>query len=317
MFEQVYGHTRIKTMLAGMVKKDQLHHGLCFHGPAGIGKRLLAAEVAKAMLCAHRTGCGTCNHCRKFASGNHPDYALIEPDGNDIKVDQIRHISENLHFRPFEASVRMIVMDGMERIREEAANAFLKSLEEPPEYVYFILVTADLKALIPTIQSRCQKVAFQSLTHPDKAQILRDRFGVEETMADKLAGISFRRLETEPAAWEAFQADIGKGLKYLQHMVKEGQAVDALSELSRDKEAFSRFKDHLAALLRELAWCAKGIAPQPFFAEFQEPLTKLAASKPAAFWYSLFEQVMWLESQRRRNLNQNIFFNGFSVFETT
>lgn len=315
MFDLVYGHSRIKTMLAKMVEKDQLHHGLCFHGPSGIGKRLLATEVARAMLCATRTGCGTCSHCHKFAGGNHPDFTFVEPDGNDIKVDQIRQISENLHFRPFEGAVRMIVMDGMERMREEAANAFLKSLEEPPIYVYFILITADLKALIPTIQSRCQKVAFQSLTHDDKVHILRDRFQVDQDLADKLAGISFRRLETDPIAWDSFRADINNALKFLHHTVKEGQALDALSELVRDKEGFGRFKDHLIALLRELAWTAQGIPPQPFFAEFQQPIQQLAGARPARHWRNLYEQCLWLEGQRRRNLNQNIWFNGLSVVD--
>lgn len=313
MFEKVYGHDRIKSMLAKMVTRDQLHHGLCFHGPAGIGKGLLAFEVSRAMMCDTRDGCGTCRHCVKMASGNHPDFKWVEPEGADIKVDQIREIAENLHYRPFEGPVRMIVMDGMERMRDEAANAFLKSLEEPPPYVYFILVTADLKALLPTIQSRCQKVAFQSLTHTDKVHILKDRFDKDEQQAQNLAGISFRRLETEDEAWQIFREDIQLALKYLQLMRGNGHAIDLLGDLVRDKEGFARFKDHLTALVRELSWLARGIAPQPFFQEFEGAMRELAAKAKPADWRDLYEQLLWLEGQRRRNLNQGLWFNALSV----
>lgn len=313
MFENVFGHERNKELLGRMAKRDQLHHGLCFYGPAGIGKRLMAQELAKIMLCETRTGCGECRHCVKLANGNHPDYREIYPDGTTMKVDQIREISENLHFRPFEGRVRMILLDQVELLREEAANAFLKSLEEPPDYVYFILITSDVKALLPTIQSRCQKIGFQSLTPEDKKNILINRFEKHETMAERLASISFRRLETDEDAWNDFVRDVKKVLQFYQLMKKEGHAMDHFSELVRDKGSLERFMDHLMATTREITMVAKGRTPSPLFNDFAEIISELADRFPAQSWREAWEELTRLAGKRKLNLNLSLFFNAFSV----
>ncbi len=300
-------------VLERMIRRDALHHGLCFHGPNGVGKRLTARETARAMMCETREGCDTCGHCHKLASGNHPDYTEVHPDGADIKVQQIRDIAENLHFRPFEARVRVIVIDGAERLREEAANAFLKSLEEPPDYVYFILVCSDLKALLPTILSRCQKIAFQSLSQEDKSKILTHRFQIEEGLARNLAGISFRQLETEEAAWEGFRQNTAKILRFFQLLIEEGQAIDFLSESVRDKAGFPDFLDHLTAAARELCLLSRGLPGQPIFADFRDAMQDLAEKRAPTHWREVWAQIVHLHGQRRRNLNQALWFNALSV----
>ena len=313
MFENIYGHDRVKSVLARMIEKDRLHHGLCFYGPSGIGKRLTAFETARAMLCLRRTGCGECPHCRKLLSGNHPDYLEVRPDGADIKVHQIREIAENLHYRPFEGRARMVVLDGVERMREEAANAFLKSLEEPPGYVYFILVTADLKALLPTIRSRCQKIAFQSLTREDKAAILVKRFGKDETLAFRLASISFRQLETEEEAWQGFTKDVETCLSYFQMMFDQGHALDLFSEIVRDKAAFPRFQDHLMATVRAMNLLAQGLPVGALFDDFGDKMKPLAERCAAKDWRELWEGLLRVHEKRRHNLNQALWFNATSV----
>lgn len=313
MFERVFGHQRILEMLGRMIERDALHHGLCFHGPNGIGKRLTAQEVARAMVCENRTGCGSCRHCTKFDHGNHPDYREIAPQGNDIKVDQVRDIAENLHYRPFEASARIVVIDQAERMREEAANAFLKSLEEPPDYVYFILVCADLKALLPTILSRCQKVAFQSLTAVDKANILTHRFQLPADTAARLASISYRQLETDEAAWNVFDGDVRHILEGLAIMLREGHAIDHFSEAVGDKQNLPRFMDHLVACIRALTLMSAGVkAPSPF-EHYSETMQPLAENLPSKAWRSLWDELTRLWGQRRRNLNQRLWFNAMTV----
>lgn len=313
MFDDVYGHERIKTFMGRMVARDNLHHGLLFHGPHGIGKRLTAQRIARAMLCEHRTGCGECAHCHKFDNGNHPDYREIQPEGADIKVDQIRQIVENLHFRPFEGACRFIVIDGAERFREEAANAFLKSLEEPPDYVYFILIASDVKALLATIRSRCQKVAFQPLTQDDKTRILVDKFSIEENLAERLASISFRRLETEESAWETFADDVRAAVTYFRLMLDEGHALDYFQNMLYDKQALPRFKDHLTATARALTLRATGMDFSVAFAPFAEQLDPLVQRRPASAWRETWEALTDLEGKRRINLNQGLWFNTLSV----
>jgi len=313
VFENVFGHDRQKDIMARMIARDRLNQGLCFHGPDGVGKRLLAREVAKAMLCETRTGCGECAHCRKFAHAAHPDFLEVGPEGADIKVDQIRTIAENLHYRPFEGRARMIVLDQAERLREEAANAFLKSLEEPPDYVFFILVCADLKALLPTIRSRCQKIGFQSLKLEDKAKILETRFGKSPDMARKLASISFRRLETEDQAWRVFEKDLALCLEFIRMMLDEGHALDLLADMVRDREGFPRFLDHLTAAVRELALLSLGLESQPLFLDSRAALAELAARRQPEHWREMWARLLWLNGQRRRNLNHPLWFNAESV----
>ena len=315
MFDPVFGHERIKKVLARTLKNNALHHALCLHGPSGIGKRLLAFEIAKAMLCETRNGCGSCRHCHKVTSGNHPDLTQIEPDGNDIKVDQIRELVENLHFRPFEARVRMILLDQVERLGEGAANAFLKSLEEPPTYVFFILVTSDLKGLLPTIQSRCQKMGFQSLTQRDKTQILTSHFQLQPNLAERLAAISFRQLETDPAAWDGFREDVKKIISFYKLMLKEGHALDYLEAVTRDKTRIWRFLDHFNAVTREIALRAKGLKGQTIFADFEPELAALSVQIDAKWWAQIWQKTACLYGERRRNLNLSLWFNALSVTE--
>ena len=313
MFETVFGHDRVKKILQRMIQKEALPHGLCFHGPGGIGKRLLARQVARAVFCEQKSGCGSCNHCHKFDSQNHPDYTEVEPDGNDIKVDQIRRVAENLHFRPFEAPARVIVLDQVERLREESANAFLKSLEEPPEYVYFILVTSDLKALLPTIRSRCQKLAFQSLTQANKVEILTNKFGLEADMAARLAGISFQNLETDPESWNLFLKDVKLMITWLKMVLEAGHGVDVFSDITRDRAGFGRFLDHLNAFLRELTRLSMGLPGEPLFTDFGDQLKQFAAQREPAVWRETWNQVTRLHGQRRRNLNHSLWFNALGV----
>jgi DNA polymerase-3 subunit delta' len=315
LFNNVFGHERVKGIIGRMIANDSLHHGLCFYGPSGIGKCLFAQETARAMLCLDKTGEGDCIHCHKMDSGNHPDFQVIEPDGADIKVQQIREIAENLHYRPLEGRVRVIVIDGAERMREEAANAFLKSLEEPPEYLYFILVCTDLDALLPTIRSRCQKIPFQSLGVEDKARILTERFHKDEETALRLARISFRRLETENEAWDLFQNDVTHILKYLEMIFGQGHALDYLSDIVREKTVFPRFHDHLIAVLREFTHRAFGLPSSPLFHSWQEPMEKLLPRAPREQWRKLTEMTVRLHGQRRMNPNLALWFNASSVVD--
>lgn len=313
MFENIYGHQRIKNMMETMIGNDQLPHGLCFHGPKGIGKRFLAQEIARAMLCDTRDGCGTCRHCHKMKGGNHPDFVLIQPDGQDIKVDQIRNISENLHFRPYEGRARIIVLDQAERMAEAAANAFLKSLEEPPEYVYFMLVTSDVKSLLPTIRSRCQQHGFTSLSKEDKARILTDHFGKDAATAERLAAISYRSLETENGAWDVFSDDVKRIMGFFQQMFKSGQALDFFTDVTRDKTSFPRLKEYMVAVLRELMRRAYGLPAEAPFQDWDAEMATMAQQAKPAQWRELIEKLFWLEGNRRRNLNQNVWFNSLSV----
>jgi DNA polymerase III subunit delta' len=126
-------------------------HAYLFHGPAGVGKRAAAFGFAGALL----------GDERRVEARTHPDLYVVEPLGEMIRIDDVRALRRDLHMRPFEAPRRVYVVLGAERMNEEAADALLKDLEEPPPYAVLVLVASELGPLPPTILSRCQLVPFR------------------------------------------------------------------------------------------------------------------------------------------------------------
>lgn len=169
------GHARQRRLLARAMAKGALNPSLLFAGPSGIGKATLAFRLAAALQCDHPSpwACGSCPPCRKVSLGLHPDLREIRPGFNedtgkpkrDIVVDQVRDdILAPLALPPYEGRKLIFLLDPAEALNANAQNALLKSLEEPPSYVQFLLVTANPAALLPTVRSRCQVVSFGPLS---------------------------------------------------------------------------------------------------------------------------------------------------------
>jgi DNA polymerase III subunit delta' len=133
---------------------DGVAHAYLFHGPTGVGKRAAAFAFAAALL----------GDERRVAARTHPDLYVLEPLGEMIRIDDVRALRRDLHMRPFEAPRRVYVVLGAERLNEDAADALLKDLEEPPPYAVLVLVASELGPLPPTILSRCQLVSFRRLS---------------------------------------------------------------------------------------------------------------------------------------------------------
>ena len=159
ILQDLIGQEHASRFLTSAVTKGEPSHAYLFHGPKGVGKYDAALKFAAA-LCCETGGCGECPSCEKAARGVHPDIDTIAPVGAFITVDQVREINRNLNLRPHESKARVFIINGADRFNAESANAFLKSLEEPPPFVFFLLIADRLDKLIPTIVSRCQPVRF-------------------------------------------------------------------------------------------------------------------------------------------------------------
>ena len=313
MFESVFGHQKIKHILKNMLAKQTIPNALCFHGVDGIGKKKMARELAKAMFCQTHEACGQCGPCMKFDRNFLPDYKEVVPEGREIKVAPIRKISEELHYKPFETPYKIYLLDNVESMNDGAANAFLKSLEEPPEYVYFFLITADLDKLLPTIQSRCQKMSFQPLNPADREQILVQDFQLEPGLASNLAYISFRQLETDPEAWNSFKENVNHILAFFETMLDRGLALDFFSKFLGSKDETQRFLDHFQACLRELLFQAKNQPVSPGFETWKDRLQSLARKIDAVYLISALESFFYMQANQVRNLNWGYWFNQFST----
>ncbi len=162
-FSDIKGQAAPVSLLRRSLDSGKIAHAYIFEGIEGCGKKKTALALVKAIFCKETEGCGKCPACRKVDALQHPDLHMIEPDGAFIKIDQIRDLQRELSYRPFEATKKACVMEAAERMNLAAANAFLKTLEEPPGNALLILLTANTDAVLPTILSRCQRLSFSPL----------------------------------------------------------------------------------------------------------------------------------------------------------
>ncbi|NOY12415.1 MAG: DNA polymerase III subunit delta' [Deltaproteobacteria bacterium] len=189
-FASIIGHDRQKNILRRALENRRIAHAYLFEGPDGIGKRLVALALARALLCQSGQGCGDCGPCRKVDHNNHPDIHLLDADGATIKIDQVRALQKELSLRPLEGRYKICLIDGAEQFNPAAANALLKTLEEPQPNTLIILLSSQPEALLSTIRSRCQRLPFQRLPKPRLTEILADRLELSETEAAVLAALS-------------------------------------------------------------------------------------------------------------------------------
>lgn len=167
-FSEVVNQDHVKKAIIGAIQKNSVAHGYIFAGPRGTGKTTLARILAKSLNCENREGvepCNRCRSCREIDEGTFMD--VIELDAASNRgIDEIRRIRDAVGYRPMEGKYKVYIIDEVHMLTKEAFNALLKTLEEPPSHVVFVLATTNLEKVPPTIISRCQVFEFRNI--PDE-----------------------------------------------------------------------------------------------------------------------------------------------------
>jgi DNA polymerase-3 subunit delta' len=215
---QITGQQRAMRFLKRLLEKSAVPHSFIFSGTAGAGKFAAAKEFAKALNCLDPQdfdSCGICNSCHKLEQGLHPDLVLVASDGVYIKLEQIRELRKSFRFRPFEGKFRVVIIQDAQKLIEQAANALLKILEEPPKANIFILLTPEPQMLLPTIVSRCCRVSFQPLDDESVAEFLARGGELPPDQAAEMArlaagGIDKARLLAQDGRAAPWKEVIGK-----------------------------------------------------------------------------------------------------------
>jgi DNA polymerase-3 subunit delta' len=194
-FKDVLGHSRPIELLKRAIKTDKVVHSYLFLGNEGIGKKYVALQFAKTLNCLEGVtekgdACDRCSSCKKIDHHLHPDVLLIEPEGQTLKVDQVRQMQRDLAYRPYEGQRRVCILTAADRMAPNMSNILLKTLEEPPLHTVIILLANNPRLLLPTILSRCQPIRFNPLPISLVSKWLMEQKGLNEEEAHLLASLS-------------------------------------------------------------------------------------------------------------------------------
>jgi DNA polymerase III subunit delta' len=259
-WNEVVGHEWAVDLLRESIAHGRVGHAYLFTGPRHVGKTTLAVHFAQALNCDAEKGarpCGQCRNCRLIGAGRHPDVRLLVPEESSrgnlaLKIEQIRDLQQGLSLASYEARWKVALLTEFESATTGAANAFLKTLEEPPAGVALFLTARDADAVLPTIASRCRIVALRPLPAGQIASALESRWQLPVAQARLLAHLADGRL-----GW-AIQAMADQNL-----LLERGEQLDQLQEaLSGSRverfdlaEKLARKPEMLPALLSTwLSW---------------------------------------------------------------
>lgn len=230
----IRGNKQVKNELKNIVQNGDVLHSYMFIGPDGIGKKEIAKEFAKMILCQTKKENCSCKSCISFDNGNNPDFKMIQEDGNYIKIGQIRELIEKIYEKPIESDKKVYIIDNSDKMNPEAQNALLKTLEEPPEYIVLILITSNADNILNTVKSRCIKVTFEKLSNEEIKDILNER-GFNTNLDDNM--------------YELFNGSIARALNILEKkddfsqledFVNKIEGISRLEYITKNKALFTK-----------------------------------------------------------------------------
>ena len=250
-FENIIGNEKVKKYLNRELENNTVLHSYIFSGVESIGKMLFAKEFAKYILCLEKKDdtC-SCKSCLCFKSENHPDFEIINQNGETIKIEQIRTLTNKIIEKPIISEKKIYIINDAEKMTKEAQNCLLKTLEEPPEFATIILITSNVNLLLNTVVSRCINIAFEKI--PD--DILK-KYCIEN--------LGYANLDN--TTLESFNGSIGKAIEYKENQVEYNliekfinnlnqiTVVDLLNELKPiyNKEKINNYLNYMTTCIYE------------------------------------------------------------------
>jgi DNA polymerase-3 subunit delta' len=309
-FDQILGHERQKEILHRALANNRLAHAYLFAGPEGIGKRLMALALARAIVCAEQRGCGDCLPCRKIDHQNHPDLHILEPDGNSIKIEQIRSFQRELNLKPLESPRKICLIEQADAMTVGAANALLKTLEEPRGDTLLILLSAQPNRLLETIRSRCQPLPFTRHPNSRIQAELEKQLGIESTESHVLAALS------EGSFKKAFGKDRELYLEQRRELLKtltglsSGSILpilDFAEKLAADKTILPDILEIFQAFYRDVLMTLHGRSDEELVnLDLKEKVYRVSGRETVATILAKLDALIDVNRQLDRNVNRQL-----------
>jgi DNA polymerase-3 subunit delta' len=327
-FSSVVGHSQLVGLLKQAVLAKRVPQSLLFAGPDGVGKRTVALALAQAINCGQPApdgdACGRCNACVRITKGQYADVVVVDK-GNEasIKIQALRtRILDAVGYRPFEGARRVFIIEPADAMTEQAQDALLKTLEEPPPSAVIILVTAFPDLLLATIRSRCRKLRFGPLAERDVERVLVERAGVDAVAARRRSAASSGSVSRALAVEEdEFEEDRRVALDLVAAAARGSvsgrlQAAAAFAKHAakrRAREAAGARVAIVFSILRDLATLSSARSVPVVNADLEDRLAALAAAYPLARLTTALDTVGEAQAALGRNASPKIVADWLSV----
>ncbi len=305
-FDSLMGQETLVQRLQQAIISGRVAHAYLITGALGSGKKTLAMAFAQALFCNVQPGsaCGTCRDCRRIEAGNHPDVIIIEPDAGKIKIDQVRRLKEQFALQAYEGSWKVGIVVGAETMTVEAANSLLKLLEEPSGRAVIMLLSSSPSMLLPTIVSRCQRIAMKRIPRQLIASFLEREYGLSPERAAVVAGLADGRLgRAKELAKEENLVRMDQVLSALASKERRGlEALRLAAQLDAEPEAVEFTLQILTVWLRDMLLLSSGCSPDMIVYQnrYEELLEQCKLYSPSAII-----QAIWQVEDAARALKAN------------
>lgn len=318
-FAQIMGQDRVKALLQNALQSRKIAHAYLFVGPNGSGRREMAQIYAQALFCERggNDACGDCLECRKVLHGNHPDLHTITPDGATVKIDQIRYLQKELSYRSVQSGYKVYIIEGAETMTIQASNSLLKFLEEPPSPVVAILLAPSAQAVLPTILSRSQLIAFSSGDREAlEAELIKE--GKPSLLSRAAVNLASGLQSSRVLVEQNWFADIRNVVIQLG---KENPNRFTASLLQAQQQVFKTdLHEHIDVLLelqalwyRDMIYVMTDRHNQMVFPDQEEWITKLAWTRSIDSWVTVMESALMAARRIKAHVSPQLALEQFLV----
>ncbi len=258
-FKDIIGHEQIIGHMQNAIRQKKISHAYLLCGDAGSGKRLVAEAFAKAVLCEEGgiEACGKCKSCKQAESGNHPDIRAVVREKTTLGVKEIREqVTADVQIKPYSSEYKIYLIDEAEKMTEEAQNALLKTIEEPPEYAVFLLMVDRQELLLSTVLSRCVLLPFYPVATGKIKQFLMEKKGIPDYLADSAAafsgGLVGRAVQyAESEAFTEQREEVLHLVKYVDEMTM-AEVMENVKLFASKKESATEYLDMILLWYRDV-----------------------------------------------------------------